>query len=106
MAKSTEITNSLRILFELALTILNNEDRIKTNIVKVLTNNMLRFISPVLFATIKTAISPTIPNINEARNHFKNLLILPTPLVVYIYYLIQRNRKKNFFFNLTAALVQ
>ena len=98
MAKSTEITNSLRILFELALTILNKEDRIKTNIVKVLTNNMLRFISPVLFATKKTANSPTIPNINEAINHFKNLSILPTPLLIYIYY-IQRNRKKTFFFN-------
>ena len=80
MAKNAEITNSLLILFELALTILNNEDRIKTNIVKVLTNKTLRFISPV--TTKKTAISPTIPNINEAIIHFKNLSISPTPSAI------------------------
>ena len=78
MVTNAEITNSLLILFELALTILNNEVKIKMNTVIVLTNKMLRFNSPVTFAissTKYTVISPTIPNINEAINHFVNLSI-------------------------------
>jgi len=47
MAKRTEITNSLRILFELALTILINEDRIKTNIL-YMTSLHIRISNPCL----------------------------------------------------------
>ena len=81
MVRNAEITNSLLILFKLALTILNNEVKIKLNTVIVLINKMLRFNSPVTFAisSMKNAtISPTIPNINEAINHFVNLSILST----------------------------
>ena len=87
MVRNAEITNSLLILFELALTILNNEVKIKMNTVIVQTNKMLRFNSPVTFAissTKNTAISPTIPNINEAINHFVNLFILLTTYIVFL----------------------
>ena len=87
MVKSAEITNSLLILFELAITILNNEVKIKMNAVIVLINKMLRFNSPVTFAisTPKNAtISPTIPNINEAINHFVNLSILLSSYIVFL----------------------
>lgn len=73
IATNAEITNSLLILFELALNILNNEKNILINIVKVLTNNMLRFIS--LDATNNTAINPISPKVNDTKNHFVNLSI-------------------------------
>ena len=82
METNAERTNSPCVLFEFALTILNNEDRIKMNIEIMLTNNMLRFNSPVTLAissTKNTAISPTLPNINDAINHFVNLSICHPP---------------------------
>ena len=74
--------NSLLFLFELALTRLNNEIRIKMNTVIVPINKMVRLNSPVILAissTKNTATSPTIPNINEVINHFINLSILLIP---------------------------
>ena len=87
MIRNAEITNSLLILFELALIILNNEVKIKMNTAIVLINKILLFNSPDTFAissTKNTAISPTIPNINEAINHFVNLSILLTSYIVFL----------------------
>lgn len=76
-----DITISLRILLELAFTILNSEDNNKTNIVKEPTNKTIRFNSPVALdksSNKKTATNPKIPKTNDIRNHFGNLSILTT----------------------------
>lgn len=80
---NADIINSLLILLKLALIILNNDFRMRMNIVIVQTNKILRFNSPFILAmscTKNAAVNPINPNTNDVKNHFKNLSILNTYL--------------------------